>query len=63
MMAEPISKSMIQVADWPGLISNTGPMAGQQTPGSAAELVNLQCNVPGQMATRLGLKKVEFDSE
>lgn len=62
-MAEPISKSTIQVADWPGLISNTGPMTGLQTPGSAVEQVNLQCNVPGQMAVRLGLKKAEFDQE
>lgn len=61
-MAEPISKSTIQVADWPGLISNTGPMAGQ-APGQASEQVNLQCNVPGQMAVRLGLKKAEFDDE
>lgn len=62
-MAEPVSRATVQVTDWPGLLTNTGPMAGDGPPGSAGEQVNLKVNVPGQMASRAGLRKVQFDDE
>lgn len=61
-MADPISRSTIQVQDWPGLNTNTGAMGGAD-PGSASELVNLAVNVPGQLAVRPGYRKVSFDDE
>lgn len=62
-MAEPISQATVQVADWPGLFTNTGPMAGDAPPGNAVEQVNLVVNVPGQLAARPGLRRVLFDDE
>lgn len=61
-MAQPIDKSTIQVSDWPGLQTNTGPMAGE-TPGSAVELVNLRVIVIGELAARNGIRRVLFDDE
>lgn len=62
-MAEPISRAVIQVTDWPGLFTNTGPMAGDSPPGNAIEQVNLRVNVPGELSARPGYKKVLFDDE
>lgn len=59
---EPVSRETIHVQDYPGLATNTGPMAGTD-PGTATELVNLRVNVPGQLAIRPGLRVVEFDDE
>ncbi len=61
-MAAPIDRSTIQVQDWPGLQTNTGPMAGT-APGSAVELVNLRVTVVGELAAREGLRRVQFDEE
>lgn len=62
-MAEPVtSRAVVQVRDYPGLATNTGPMAGDE-PGSAVEQTNLRLNVPGQMAARPGYRKVAFDTE
>lgn len=61
-MAAPIDRSTIQVQDWPGLMTNTGPMGGN-APGSAVEQVNLTVNVPGQLTVRPGFRKVRFDEE
>lgn len=62
-MAEPISRSSVQVSIWPGLFTNGGPLTAKELPGSAVEQVNLQVNAPGQMATRLGIRKAKFDEE
>jgi hypothetical protein len=62
-VADPISKSTVQVAIWPGLISNGGPIMSGERPGSASEQVNLQVNVPGQMQVRAGVRKAQFDEE
>lgn len=61
-MAEPIDRAVLQVQDWPGLQTNTGPMAGPD-PGAAVEQVNLRANTPGQLAVRNGLRPVAFDTE
>lgn len=62
-MAEPASsRAVIQVADYPGLQTNTGPMAGDE-PGAAVEQTNLRSNVPGLLAARPGYRKVLFDTE
>lgn len=42
--------------NWKGLITNASPYA--LPPGSATEQVNLQCHVPGQMATRGGMNAI-----
>lgn len=60
-MAEPVNRQSVQVADWPGLFTNAGPVAGPA--GSADEQVNLACNVPGLLAARPGYTKVRFDEE
>lgn len=62
-MAEPIDRASVQVQDWPGLFTNTGLMAGDSPPGNASEQVNLRVNVPGELAVRLGYRKVLFDEE
>lgn len=61
-MAEPVSRATVQIQDWPGLVTNTGPMSGGQ-PGSAVEQTNLRCNVPGELSARPGFRKVQFDEE
>lgn len=58
----PIDKSSIVVQDWPGLQTNTGPMAGM-APGTATQLVNLRVNVTGELASRTGIRLVQFDKE
>lgn len=62
-MAEPIDRATIQVSDWPGLRTNTGPMADADAPGAAVVQDNLVVNTPGEMRVRQGLRKVLFDSE
>lgn len=62
-MAEPIDRATIQITDWPGLKTNTGPMADADSPGAAVVQVNLRVNTPGEMSVRLGLRKVLFDTE
>jgi hypothetical protein len=62
-MAEPIDRSVVQVQDWPGLKTNTGPMADADAPGAAVVQVNLRVSTPGEMGVRNGLRKVSFDSE
>lgn len=61
-MAAPTDRSTIQVQDWPGLMTNSGPMGGA-APGAAVEQVNLTVNVPGQLTVRPGFRKVRFDEE
>lgn len=61
-MAQPVDKSSIQVQDWPGLQTNTGPMAGTAA-GTAVQLVNLRVNVSGELAARAGIRLVKFDVE
>lgn len=61
-MAAPIDKATIVIQDWPGLQTNTGPMAGTD-PGTATELVNLRVNVTGELASRTGIRQVQFDKE
>lgn len=61
-MAVPLDKSTIQISDWPGLQTNTGPMAGTD-PGSAIEQVNLRAIVTGELAARNGIRRVLFDEE
>ena len=61
-MAAPIDRSIVQISDWPGLQPNTGPMAGS-APGSAVEIVNLRVSVPGEIASRPGIRRVRFDEE
>lgn len=53
---------MVQVSDYPGLTTNSGPMAGSD-PGTAVEQTNLRANVPGLLAARPGYRKVLFDDE
>lgn len=62
-MAEPTARANTQVADWPGLVSNQGPASLPESPGSAREQVNLKSNVPGELSTRPGYRKVAFDAE
>lgn len=62
-MAEPAtSRAVVQVSDYPGLTTNSGPMAGSD-PGTAVEQTNLRANVPGLLAARPGYRKVLFDDE
>ncbi|HUR52921.1 MAG TPA: hypothetical protein VMZ71_02235 [Gemmataceae bacterium] len=62
-MADPVnSRAVVQVADYPGLATNAGPMAGD-APGAAVEQTNLRSNVPGQIAARPGYRKIQFDEE
>lgn len=62
-MAEPAtSRAVVQISDYPGLMTNSGPMAGDQ-PGAAVEQTNLRANVPGLLAARPGYRKVLFDDE
>jgi hypothetical protein len=61
-MAEPNSRAVTVVQDWPGVETNVGTMGGA-APGSAVEQVNLAVNVPGQLAARPGYRKVQFDDE
>lgn len=58
----PIDKATIVVQDWPGLISNSGPMSGM-APGTAQQIINLRVNVPGELASRTGIRLVQFDKE
>ena len=60
-MAEPNSRAVTQITDWPGLQTNTGPMGGE--PGAATVQDNLTANVPGRLAARPGYRKVLFDDE
>ena len=62
-MAAPIEQSTVQIADWPGLVTNTGPMAGDSPPGAAVEQVNLRAYVGGELAARPGYRRVLFDEE
>lgn len=59
---EPAPKAVVIVPDWPGLMTNSGPMGGP-APGSAEVQVNLSANVPGQLAARPGFRVVKFDGE
>lgn len=61
-MAAPIDRSTIQISDWPGLQTNTGPMAGAD-PGGTVEQVNLRAIVVGELAARPGIRRVLFDEE
>lgn len=62
-MAEPAtSRAVVQVSDYPGLSTNSGPMAGDE-PGAAVEQTNLRSNVPGLLAARPGYRKILFDDE
>ena len=61
-MADPVSRATVQVRDWPGLVTNTGPMAGGDA-GTAVEQTNLRANVPGELSARPGLRAVAFDDE
>lgn len=61
-MAEPNSRAVIAVQDYPGLQTNTGAMGGT-APGAAVVQVNLAVSVPGELAARPGFRKVAFDSE
>ncbi len=62
-MAEPAtSRAVVQIADYPGLATNAGPMAGGE-PGAAVEQTNLAGNVPGQLSARPGYRKILFDDE
>lgn len=61
-MAAPLDRSTVQISDWPGLQTNTGPMAGTE-PGSATELVNFRVIVTGELAARNGIRRVLFDEE
>lgn len=58
----PIDKESIVVQDWPGLQTNTGPMAGTAA-GTATQLINLRVNVTGELASRAGIRLVKFDQE
>lgn len=60
---EPVSKSSVQIVDWPGLMTNTGPLPPMDAPGAAVEQINLQCNTPGEMTTRPGFRRVLFDGD
>lgn len=62
-MAEPISKALTRIQDWPGQVSNTGPMGSPNQPGQAEVQTNLAVNIEGEMAARPGYTKVQFDSE
>ena len=62
-MGQPRDRSTLQIADWPGLVTNSGPTSSGSPPGAAAEQVNLINNVPGEMAARPGYRKVQYDSE
>lgn len=62
-MGAPRDRSNIEIADWPGLVTNSGPTSSGSPPGAAAEQVNLANNVPGEMRSRAGYKKVLYDSE
>lgn len=61
-MADPIDKNGTRITDWPGLVTNTGPMAGP-APGTAVEQTNLRVNVPGELSARPGFRTVLFDGE
>ncbi len=61
-MAQPVDRATIQVQDWPGLQTNTGPMSGM-APGTAVQIVNLRVNVTGELASRTGIRRVLFDTE
>ena len=62
-MAEPQARNVVQVQEWPGLFTNTGPMSGDSPPGNAVVQTNLRVNVPGELAARPGFTKVLFDEE
>ncbi len=61
-MAAPLDRSIVQISDWPGLQTNTGPMASAD-PGSTVEQVNLRAIVTGELAARSGIRRVLFDEE
>lgn len=61
-MAEPKTRVVLPVQDWPGQVSNSGPMGGP-TPGTAELQVNLAANVPGELSARPGCRRVAFDEE
>lgn len=62
-MGQPRDRSNIIINDWPGLVTNSGPTASGSPPGAASQQVNLANNVPGEMNSRPGYKKVQYDSE
>lgn len=62
-MGMPKDRNNVVIADWPGLMTNSGPTGSRNPPGAAAEQVNLVNNVPGEMAARPGYRKVQYDSE
>lgn len=62
-MGAPRDRNFVQIPDWPGLVTNTGPTGSGVQSGAAREQVNLAANVPGELVTRDGYRKVRYDSE
>lgn len=62
-MGQPRDRNFVQIGDWPGLVTNSGPTASGSPPGAAQQQVNLAVNVPGEMSSRDGYRKVRYDSE
>lgn len=54
-------ETSVRIDQFGGQVSNANPH--DLPPGAAAVQVNLVCNVPGELSTRLGLREITFDVE
>ena len=54
------AKSQVEIKDFPGLVLNADPH--DLPPGAAADQVNAQSDVPGELTTRRGLRVVSFET-
>ena len=66
---EPISKMVdyreigTLMADFGGLFTNQGRIATDKTMNTSQEQRNLVCVAPGQITTRPGIRKTNFDED
>lgn len=49
----------MRAQEWKGLITNASPYA--LPPGAATEQVNLRTHIPGQLISRGGMRRLQFD--